>query len=210
MRYWARMTLRNWRAEQRRRVSRHRIFDVLEGDYVRDDGYRKTMTVLACPDWVNVVPLTPSREVVLVRQFRPGPEVMTLETPGGLLEAGEEPIETARRELLEETGYEASRLVSLGALFANPAIQTNRIHYFLALDARPVAHAVFDGEGEECEIVLAPLSDIEQATAPGELSHALCHTALSLARRALARIDGGLEVQQVSAAAAVGQGSRGR
>ncbi len=81
--------------------------------------------VLEAPSWCNVVALTPERRVVVVRQFRFGTGTVTTEIPGGVVDQGEEPEETARRELREETGYTAERWKSLGAVEPNPAFQTN-------------------------------------------------------------------------------------
>jgi ADP-ribose pyrophosphatase len=66
-------------------------------------------------DMVAVLALTETREVVLVRQFRPGPEAVLLELPAGVVDAGAEPAETAASELLEETGY-AGRIEPAGTM----------------------------------------------------------------------------------------------
>ncbi len=66
-------------------------------------------------DMVAVLALTDERQVVLVRQFRPGPEAVLLELPAGVVEAGEEPADTAAAELLEETGY-AGRIEPAGVM----------------------------------------------------------------------------------------------
>ncbi len=61
--------------------------------------------ILESSPWVNIIPLTPENEVVLVRQYRHGIRDLSLEIPGGLVEEQDTPEETARRELREETGY---------------------------------------------------------------------------------------------------------
>jgi ADP-ribose pyrophosphatase len=66
-------------------------------------------------DMVAVLALTPEREVVLVRQFRPGPEAVLLELPAGVVERGDDPADTAAAELLEETGY-AGRIEAAGTM----------------------------------------------------------------------------------------------
>ncbi|MBI4693186.1 MAG: NUDIX hydrolase [Gammaproteobacteria bacterium] len=89
--------------------------------------------VLEMPDVVSVVPVTPEGKLVLVEQYRHGVDRWLLECPGGALSAGDpRPLDTARRELREETGYDAQEFVSLGAHYPNPSGQTNRIHTFLA------------------------------------------------------------------------------
>jgi ADP-ribose pyrophosphatase len=79
-----------------------------------------------------VVPLTDEGNVILVRQYRyPFAQVM-LEIPAGKLDIGENPIDCARRELLEETGYEAAEFVSLGVFYPSVAVLDEKIHLYLA------------------------------------------------------------------------------
>jgi len=70
------------------------------------DGREADFDVVANPDTVAVVALTEAGEVILVREYRPGPETLLYELPGGAVDDGETPLEAARRELAEETGYE--------------------------------------------------------------------------------------------------------
>jgi len=130
-------------------------------------------------DWVNVIALTPSGEVVLVRQFRQSREILTLEIPGGMVDAGEEPAAAARRELLEETGYDGTPPVPLGAVDPNPAILNIHCHSFLMTDVRPVAEPRLDGS-EDIEVVVVPLADIPDMIRKGDIAHALVITAFSL------------------------------
>lgn len=96
--------------------------------------------VLDYPDWCAVVALTEDDRLVLVRQWRHGAQSWSLELPGGVMDREDAgPIATARRELLEETGYGGGDWRYLYASHANPAIQTNRLHIVLATGIRPVA-----------------------------------------------------------------------
>ena len=72
-------------------------------------------------DWVNVVPVTPSGEIVMIRQYRHGSRSITLEIPGGLVDPGESPAVAAARELLEETGHRGAVAEPLCAINPNPA-----------------------------------------------------------------------------------------
>ena len=78
------------------------------------------------PDWINVIPLTDDGQVVMVRQYRFGIEGFTLEIPGGMCDPGEPPLEAARREMREETGYAPSEMIELGWVHPNPPLQNNR------------------------------------------------------------------------------------
>jgi ADP-ribose pyrophosphatase len=93
--------------------------------------------VLDQVDTVAVLALTAAGEVVLVEEFRPGPEELLRELPGGAIEPGQAPIEAARAELLEETGYEGD-LAPIGRIVRD-AYATNVKHVFAATDCRRVA-----------------------------------------------------------------------
>jgi len=132
-------------------------------------------TRLLCPDWVNVIAFTaadPGGELLVVEQFRHGIDASTLEIIGGVCDPGEHPAETARRELLEETGHEAGAWVSLGSCAPNPAVQNNRCHFFLARDCRPVAELDLD-PSEELRVWAASWSEAEALLRTGGMDHAL-------------------------------------
>ena len=128
--------------------------------------------VIAAPDWVNVLALTPEGEAVLVRQFRAGIHADTLEFPGGMVDPGETPAEAAARELEEETGFVAARWTALGACHPNPGIQENRLHTFLAHDCRRAA-APRPEPGEDIRVELVPAASLRARVASGEITHAL-------------------------------------
>lgn len=152
-------------------------------DRVRDprDGSEHPRVIFECRDWVTVMALTPADELILVRQFRFGVWANTLEAPGGIVDAGEAPESAAARELEEETGYQAGRLVPLGATHPNPAWQTNRCHAFLALDCRKV-HGGRPDAGEDLAVELHPRASIPELVLSGTVSHALVVVAFFLER----------------------------
>jgi 8-oxo-dGTP pyrophosphatase MutT (NUDIX family) len=124
--------------------------------------------VLEYPEFVNAIAITDQNEMVLIREYRHGGGVVGLGFPAGVMDREDaDPLVTAKRELLEETGYTASEWVSLGALYVNWANQTNRIHYYLARGARLTGEQSLD-ENEEIEVV--PTS-VEHAIKPGTLVH---------------------------------------
>ncbi len=143
--------------------------------------------ILDACDWVNVVPLTTDERVVMVRQYRHGVGDFTLEIPGGMIDAEDpSPLVAARREMVEETGWDSDDLVELGAVHPNPAIQGNRLHTFLARGVEDLHDTHFDTT-EETEVELVPLAEIPQLVASGTISHALVVSAfylLDLWRRA--------------------------
>jgi ADP-ribose pyrophosphatase len=142
-------------------------------------GQAHPRVVLEGPDWVNVIPVTAAGAVVLVRQYRFGSASVTLEIPGGMVDPGEEPAAAALRELEEETGYRAERLVPLGWSHPNPALQSNRLHTYLAHGCRRV-HAGHADPGEELTVEEVPRAALQGLVTQGAISHALVLAALYL------------------------------
>lgn len=129
--------------------------------------------VLESPDWVNVIPLTPEGNVVMIRQYRHDTEEVTLEVPGGMVDPGDgDPSVSAARELREETGYEAEEIIHLGSVAPNPAFLNNRCHSYLARRARR-AHAVQLDGAEDIAFEEIPLADIPGLIRDGAITHSL-------------------------------------
>ena len=138
----------------------------------RASGRSHDFFVLHLADAVNVVALTTDRQLILVRQFRAGSGRDSLETPGGLLEPGEDAREAGSRELLEETGFAGDPPLVLGAMWSNPSILSSKTTTVVVTNARRVAETRLD-PGEEVEVVLAPAREIPEMIRRGEIDHAL-------------------------------------
>lgn len=123
-------------------------------------------------DAVQVIALTPDRQVVLVRQFRAGSNHDSLEPPGGLLEPGEDPLAAGVRELAEETGYVGDPPRLLGTVWSNPSILTSRFTTILVTNARPAAATHLDAS-EELNLELVPAASIPAMIRDGRIDHAL-------------------------------------
>ncbi len=144
----------------------------------------RTFLRLELPDWVNVVAVDEDGRIVIILQYRWGIDANTFEVPGGVIDPGETPEAAARRELREETGFEAKDWQSLGSAYPNPALQDNVVHFFLARGARRVGEPSFD-EGEDIIVELWSPQTVRDRLSGGLIRHALVALALE---RALATL----------------------
>ena len=134
--------------------------------------------VLESVDWVNVVALDADGRSLMIRQFRFGVGYNTLETPGGMVDPGEDSGPAAARELLEETGYTSEHWQYLGAVEPNPAFHNHLCHHWLAEDV--VLSKEQDlGDGEAIAIEFMTQAQVRDAVVSGELKHALALSALA-------------------------------
>ncbi len=166
--------LHTWQRRSEQRVYECRVFTVRrDRSFFSRDRAEHDFHVLECPDWVNIIPLTPKNEVVMVRQFRHGTRALTLEVPGGMIDPGDaSPLVAARREMVEECGFDSDDVRPLGAIHPNPALQANRCHSFVAYDVAACAEPTFDST-EETEVVLVPFDEIPDRIRDGSITHAL-------------------------------------
>lgn len=142
------------------------------------------------PEWVCAIAITPEREIVLIEEYRHGVERFSMELPCGTPdEESEDVLAATKRELLEETGYAAEEWHALGSSTANTARQNNRVHAFLALDARKVADQALD-PGEMIRTHLVPWHSFLADLAAGRLEIPGLHLAALWQLRVFAKQTG--------------------
>jgi ADP-ribose pyrophosphatase len=134
---------------------------------------------LRMQDYVAVVALTERDELILVRQYRPAVESFTLELPSGHVEKDETPVESARRELAEECGFDAPNLESLGTMTSDTGRNENRLWCYFARGVRPLAGETAPEPG--IERVLVPAARMPELIARGEFNFSMHVAALMLA-----------------------------
>jgi ADP-ribose pyrophosphatase len=125
---------------------------------------------LKLPDYASIVALTADQQVLIVRQYRPALERYTLELPSGIVDPGETAPETARRELLEETGYEAPEVEDLGPTWPDTGRLGNRI---FTCFASGVLRAPERHPEEGIEVMTWPLDELSRAIMDGRFDHSL-------------------------------------
>lgn len=133
--------------------------------------------VLEAPDWVNVVATTTDGRLVMVEQYRFGVEEMTLEPVGGISDKDEEPLDAAKRELLEETGYGGGEWHYLGAVQANPAVQNNLCHLWHA-DGVELQQEQDPDPGEAIRVHLMSVAEVRKAIDDGRFLNPLGQAAM--------------------------------
>ena len=133
---------------------------------------------LDLPDYVSIVAQTADGDLVLVRQFRPAVETVTLELPAGLVDAGDTPENTAKRELREETGFVAERVTLVSCMKTDTGRLSNRMWVYFAPDVVRDA-ALMPEPG--MEVVVQTRTQVSRSLADGSFDHALHVAALLLA-----------------------------
>lgn len=146
------------------------IFKVVRKFVTGHSGEQLERHVILHPGAVAVIPVLENGDLVLIRQYRVAVDAYLLELPAGTLEPDEPPIDTARRELLEETGYAASSLVPLTCFFSSPGIMREEMHLFLATHL--VAGPTNLEDGEDIEKVIIPLEQAVEKVFAGEIKDA--------------------------------------
>lgn len=172
--------LPSWEKGERRSLATTRIFE-LEGVTFRHPvrGTEREFAIINAPDWVNVIALTTDHQLVMVNQFRYGTNAFSWEVPGGMIDAGEDPVTAGLRELQEETGYTGGTARLLGSIHPNPAILNNQCHMVL-VEGVTLTTAVHLDPDEEIEVALVPADEVYAWAYSGKITHALVLNALLL------------------------------
>jgi len=171
-----------WTQEESRSVFDCRIFSIRETDCRSPDNELRTYTIIDASDWAITIPLLRGAhrpQFIMVRQWRHGARELSLEFPGGVFEPNENPEQAAARELQEETGYKSNKIRKLGEMSPNPAIMSNRVHFFLAEDLIDTGKQHPDTD-EYLEIVPVDVDEVIKNMGRPPYVHALMGAALSL------------------------------
>src|SRR5487761_1594385 len=168
-----------WKQVRSKFIGDFRIFKI-RSDYKISPrtGKEHDFFILDTVHWVNVIALTPDKQLVMVEQYRHGSNTVELEIPGGMMDVSEtDPVATAVRELREETGYAGENARLLGKIHSNPAILSNTTYTVLIENCRLKHDLEFD-HGEDLITRLVPVAEIPKLVAAEKIGHSLVVVAL--------------------------------
>ncbi|MCL2763915.1 MAG: NUDIX hydrolase [Treponema sp.] len=175
-----------WTEKSRRQVFESKVFSVCESNckspVSKQENETLPFTVIEAKDWAIVIPVIKTAEgkkFLMVWQWRHGSQALSLEFPGGVFEGGENPEEAAARELYEETGYKPQNIKKLGEFSPNPAIMSNKVHFFLAEDLLDTGKQKLDKD-EYVDVALVDAEEVIKGMGKPPYIHALMGAALSL------------------------------
>ena len=142
-----------------------------------DGRIAKEYYVLEYPNWVNVVAITEDEKVIMVKQYRHSGGFVSIEIPGGVIDGDEYPIDAAKRELLEETGYLFEDFELVSTIYPNPATSNNITYCYLAKGGIKVQDQNLD-EHEDIDVELYSIDEVKQMLIKNEIPQALHVTGL--------------------------------
>ena len=155
------------RTLESKRIYEGRILSLRVDRVLLPNGRETTREVVEHPDCVAIVAMDSQDNVILVRQYRSPVGMVLLEIPAGGIEPGEQPLQSAIRELEEETGHTAGRMERLGGFYSSPGYSTEFLHLFLATELEPGPSRA--QEDEIIEVVPIPLKQVRSLITSGEL-----------------------------------------
>lgn len=172
----------NWEILASRYILKTPWMDVREDRVLMPDGeVLDPYHVIESPDWVCVICIDEHDRLVIVEQYRHGIQQVCYELPAGAIDGSEPPEVAGRRELLEETGFEARGWSSIGWCVPEPGKHTNRAHLFVATGGRRVDAQTLD-RSEDIRVHLMTSDDVFQLIDNGRFPHGIHQVALLRAR----------------------------
>lgn len=179
--------IKKWKILESKEIFSSPFITLKEEKLERADG--KTVSpyyAIERPDVVYVVALTKNGKIILVYQYKNGLRSLVLELPAGFVDEGESHEEAAKRELLEETGYESSKLINLGSFSSGLGLARNQNHFFFAGNVEKIKEQSLD-ENEEIEVKILLLTEVLSDIKKGQstLKEVQSQLAIILAERYL-------------------------
>lgn len=165
----------------RKTVYTGHVFEVEKVHVALPNGRLRDYDLVVHGQAITIVPLAPNGDVLFVNQYRLGAEGDLLELPAGMLEAGEDPLEGALREIREETGMAAGRMELLGSFFMGAGYCTEKLHAYFATDLAP--SPLPQDADEFIDLVRIPAAEALEMARSGRLQDGKTIAALLMAEK---------------------------
>lgn len=146
-------------------------FNVVQKKYIRDDGVEFIRDIVNPGEAVVILPINENNEVIFETQLRESIGKVSLELPAGRIDPGEIPIQAAKRELEEETGFVANKLELMISLYPSTGYTSEKVHIFLAKDLKK-GYVKLDATEEILNLVNIPIEECIKKAKNGELENA--------------------------------------
>ena len=171
---------KKWKTLGTKQIFGNRIFGFRE-DTVKSPKTDNThpVWVMDAPTWVNIIPITKEKKVIMIKQYRFGSQEISLEIPGGMVDAGEDAQSAVTREMKEETGYDSEEVHSIGKISPNPALMSNHTYSYVAYNVKKTGDQQLDNM-EDIEVLEVDLNQIPTLITNGEIDHSLVVSAFYL------------------------------
>lgn len=177
--------MKHWTRKERRTIVEDRWLKLFADTCELPNGHTvEPFYVIEEKEWVHIVAINSEGSVLLTKQYRYAADIVCTELPCGAVEDREEPLAAAKRELKEETGFEANQWALLAVTYANPARQTNRVHCYLARDLRDTKIQNLD-ISEDIDFLFSSIPEVRKMIGSGEFAQALHVASLLLAAEVL-------------------------
>jgi len=160
--------MKNYKVIKSETIFNGKVFDIQVDQIEYDSGNGGVREVVIHNGGAVVVQVKDDGKIILVKQYRYPFQKLLLEAPAGKLEKDEDPLNCAERELTEETGYKANKIIELGKIYTSPGFCSEILHIYLARELSPGAHNREEGE-HGMEVLELTLGEIEKMIGNGEI-----------------------------------------
>jgi len=158
----------NYKIKQTDKIFSGHVFDIEVDQIEYNSGNKSRRETVIHPGGAVLVAVKPNGKIILVKQFRHPFKKFIYELPAGKLDKNEDPLDCAKRELIEETGYRTENITKLGSIYTSPGYCNEILHIFLAQDLADGDHAREEGE-ENMEMLEFTIDEIDEMIMSGKI-----------------------------------------